>query len=351
MNNRRLSVLLASDGNRSRWNEYLEGKKGLPPLSRYEWKYILEESYGITMFPIMAADEMQNIRGILPVYIVKNYAGQSMLFSLKFGLIADTVEVVEALHNKLKDLMNELNVIDATITSGYTPFDFAGSSVINKTVILEISNSEETMWNALRTKTRNMIRKAKKEGISIERGKQNLEEFYHVYTERMLQKGVRIHSIKYFQNIFKWLGDNAELFVARSAGKIIGGMLLVFFNSTGAYIYGGSVIDRGASPNQLLLWEMIKFCVENNISSLDMGESAEGSGVHNFKIWAGGVPKDIYYYNIYRGKPAKQSLITNPLAYCSGTILRLSSHLIMKHGFTSMKRRVGLWKRLKGPLQ
>ena len=345
-----MKVDFAINKDKSRWNGYCEKQINLPPLSRFEWKDILENSYGAKVFPILAFDDQDQVCGILPLYEIKDYSGRSNIYSLKFGLVADNTQVAESLVKFANQLAQERNATKMTLSSGYYPYQLNANHTLAKTVTLDILPSENEMWKNIRGKARNMVKKAMKDGITVEQGISNLEEFYSVYSSRMLQKGVRIHSLNYFNNIAKHLGEQTQLFVARKSGEIIGGMFLIYSGDSGAYLYGGSMVDRGTSPNQLMLWEMVCFCISKGIKFLDLGESIEGSGVYNFKIWFGGIPEDIYYYN-YPNKSARIPTLLRPAKFLQGNLLRYSSYFLLHYGTPCLKRKAGIWKRQKGPLQ
>jgi len=345
-----MTIFIAKDKDKNSWNNYCERQVNLPPLSRFEWKYVLENSYDVEVFPIIALDDQDQVCGILPIYEIKDYSGRPNLYSLKFGLIPDDANVAEGLVRFANQLAQERNSTKLTISPGYDRYELNADHNLTKTVTLKIIASEDEMWKSIRGKARNMAKKARKEGIAVEQGVNNLEEFYSMYSNRMLLKGVRIHSLNYFQNIIKHMGDQTQLFIARKNGDLVGGMFLLYSGDTGAYIYGGSLIDRGTSPNQLLLWEMVCFCISKGIKYLDLGESIEGSGVYNFKIWFGGTPKDIHYYD-FQFDSAKMPALLKPAISLYGQFLRYSSYIFLHHGTPRLKRKAGIWKRQRGPLQ
>ena len=345
-----MKIKLATDNDKISWNGYCEKQINLPPLSNFEWKYVLEKAYGKKVFPIMTLDDQEHVCGILPVYEIKDYSGRTNIYSMKFGLVAEDNQVASNLVKFANRLAQERNATKMTISSGYNQYKFDIQHTIAKTVTLDILPSEDEMWKNIRGKARNMVKKATKDRITVEQGINNLEEFYSIYSHRMLQKGIRIHSLNYFQNIIEFMENQTQLFIARKNNDIIGGMILIYSNNTGAYIYGGSLVDSGTSPNQLLLWEMVCFCISKGIKYLDLGESIEGSGVYNFKIWFGGKPKDIYYYNIPCNSTNIPALfkLTRLLRR---NILRYSSYFLLHYGTPWLKKKAGIWKRQKGPLQ
>ncbi len=260
-----MKVDFAINKDKSRWNGYCEKQINLPPLSRFEWKDILENSYGAKVFPILAFDDQDQVCGILPLYEIKDYSGRSNIYSLKFGLVADNTQVAESLVKFANQLAQERNATEMTLSSGYNPYQLNTNHTVSKTVALDILPSETEMWQKIRGKARNMVLKARKDGITVEQELSNLEEFYSVYSTRMLQKGVRIHSLKYFKDIIEHMGDQTQLFVARKGCEIVGGMFMIYSGDTGAYIYGGSLVDSGTSPKQLLLLEVVCFCILKGI--------------------------------------------------------------------------------------
>tara|TARA_B100002051_G_C16744951_1_gene646926 strand:- start:8265 stop:9302 length:1038 start_codon:yes stop_codon:yes gene_type:complete len=345
-----MKIILANSEDKNRWNNFCKKHNSLPSLSRFEWNNILNSTYNVNTFPILSLDEKGVVTGILPIYKIIDYAGMPNFYSLKFGLIADSDLIANDLVSFAHRLSQEQGASNINISSGYKFFPQIQNQTITKTITLDILESEDEMWNKIRGKARNMIKKARKDNLVIEQGINNLKEFYSIYSYRMLEKGVRIHSSLYFQNIIEHIGDKVELFIARKDSKIIGGMFMIYSGDTAAYIYGGSMVNRGTSPNQLLLWEMVRFCIGKKIKFLDLGESIEGTGVYNFKIWFGGAPKNIYNYNFSWANENKFGL-SKALNFLRRDFLRYSSYLILRHGTLGLKRRVGIWKRQKGPLQ
>jgi len=345
-----MQVRLATIEDSTRWNDYCQKQANLPPLPNYEWLQVFEDTYGVKIFPIVALDESNEIRGLLPIYQIFDYMGNPNLYSLKNSLIADDIDTIHKLIGYTEQLAQERNAKQVIITSGYHRLELPNHFMPIQTVTLDISPNEDEMWMFIRGKARNMIKKATKDGIVTKQGIHHLKEFYEMYSQRMLQKGVRIHSLAYFENIVKYMENQTQFFIAKRDGETIGGMLLVYGKDTGAYVFGGSLVGRGTSPNQLLLWEMIQFSIKKGIKNLDLGESAAGSGVYNFKVWFGGTPRDIHYYK-FTYEPKKKSKITHLIQVLRGQFLRLTSFALLQYGTPGLKRKAAIWKRQKGPLQ
>ena len=342
-----MKIKIINDNYCKSWNDYLISKKKYSPYAFYEWSKIIENTYDISCIMIAAFNSKSEICGIMPLYKIKDYFNKLTLYSFKYSFIYEDDSVCKGLlefvdnYSKTNNI-NGLVISPHNIKNKLNEFDF----IRTKTVKMEIENSEEKMWSVIRSKTRNMIKKARKENITIRHGDKNIKEFYEIYKCRMLKKGVRVHSFNFFDNIKSTLNNNMEVFIAEKDNNIIGTMFLVFFGENGAYAYGGSKISKGASPNQLLLWEMLKYCMSNGIKNLDLGESDEGSGVYKFKIWFGGKPEEVIYFS------KKYNLISpfSSLNLFVGNFKRIISYFLIKYGTDYLKEVAGLWKRTKGPL-
>jgi hypothetical protein len=91
----------------------------------------------------------------------------------------------------------------------------------------------------------------------------------------------------------------SEFLLARRDKDPIAGIHVMYGKNTAHYSYSGVVPGHEKDcPVQLLLWEAIKECHRRGIERFDLGEAREGSGVYQFKIWMGGQPKPVYYYDL-----------------------------------------------------
>lgn len=291
-----MAIIIASGRDREKWDDFIKSFD-YPPLNNYAWKEVLEKTYKLKTFFFIALDSKNCIRGVLPTYINEDFKNRKRLYSLRYGLMADKNDTYNELLSYLKQFCKENNIVSNLITSGYQRIETDFQMIAKKTIVLELAHTEEDTWNRLKDKTRNLIRKSVKSGLTAERGFHNLRRFYNIYSLGMIEKEVSILSYIFFENITRKMPDNAELIVARKGNEIIAGILVLFSYPTAVYHFQASLKDyRSYAPNQFLIWEAIKSCIARGIPKLDMGESIEGGNVYLFKINFGGIPKDIYYY-------------------------------------------------------
>ena len=198
---------------------------------------------------------------------------------------------------------------------------------------MKLAGDEKEMWNALRNKTRNMIRKAQNAGLIVEQGFHNLEAFYRIYTRRMLEKNIPIHRYRFFETIAENLKDRVTLLAVKDRSKVVGGLFLLYGQRNAIYPYQAS-LRKGEqlASNQLLIWEAMRFCRTKGIDTLDMGESKAGSPVYQSKINFGGTPREVYYY----GKHARVSSVS------------VLPGLIFSHAPLWLRAAIGPWVKRQG---
>ena len=351
VNDDKIIISLLSEINKDKWNNYLRSKP-IPPLCDFKWKWILENTYNAETHFLIAEDINRNVVGTMPLYFIKDYSGGYMAFTLKYGFSVDSDIIAKKFINYVDKIFEEKNAIYTNICSGQSDYDLEYQKNKSHTVILSLLDDVDVMWSSLSAKVRNMVRKASRDGIVIENGIDKVKEFYSIYSERMIDKNIRLHSIEYFYNIIKYLPNNVQIFIAKRNENIIGGMFLINNSDYGIYIYGGSrIIKKQTSPNQLLLWSMVKYCINQGIKQIDLGESVPGTGVHNFKLWFGGETKEIYRYSSERFNYDKLKFSKNKFLFLKRQILRIGSYLLMRVGPKPLKKYIGIWKRSKGSLQ
>ena len=298
-----MKVIYIDDNNRLLLDKFLNKHPYQPATNVFEWKKIFNTTYNVRIFFIVILDNSNNVCGSCSFYIIKDLKGNYNLYSMRYGIIIENNKAENFLLNFLKEFTEKNNIKENLLTSGKQKI-FQNLIFSTKTTLeLYLEKTEEENWNKLRSKTRNMIRKAFKSNLKSEVGFQNIKDYYDIYVKNMINKKLPIHSIDFFINMKKFLKNNVELIVAKKNNTIIAGIIILFSKKVVTYPFQSALSEYlETSPNQFLIWETIKKCTENKIYRLDMGESTEDGNVYNFKRNFGGIPKKIFYYNNLRKK-------------------------------------------------
>lgn len=192
---------------------------------------------------------------------------------------------------------------------------------LGNTIAMDLS-SPETVWDNLTSKNRNMIRKARKNGVQVYDGRspELYEMFREIYNATMDKD--RAAAYYYFTSAFytSVLGDlpqNARVFYAQlEDGTVIAASIMLAANGRLNYHLSGSQREyQHLAPTNLLLYEAALWGCANGCKSLHLGGGV-GSGedsLYHFKkaFYRGGprrfhIGKKIFLPEIYEQLSAKR---------------------------------------------
>ena len=162
------------------------------------------------------------------------------------------------------------------------------------------NNHAERLINQFHFKTRNMIRKGVKEGITISVDNTALDFLYATHVENMAAVGAKHKPELFFQNIDKFFERNTEykIYVAKQNEKIVAALLLVYFKDVVEYYH--QVIKqeyRILQPNSCLIFQAMVDSSVKGYNWWNGGWSANNHGaLYRFKSRCNS--KD-YLYNYY----------------------------------------------------
>ncbi len=147
-----------------------------------------------------------------------------------------------------------------------------------RTIIVDLSGTEDDILARMKQKTRYNIRLAAKKGITV-RPWDDLPAFHQM----MLVTGGRddfgVHSLEYYQRAFELFHPKgmAELLVAEYEGKPLAALMVFARGQRAWYMYGASNDEeRNRMPTYLLQWEAMRW--------------ARSKGAEEYDLW--GVPDE-----------------------------------------------------------
>ena len=292
------TVREAADSDAAAWNGFVDAQPESSPMARYEWRGVLRDSYRLrTVFLI--AERGGLIVGTLSAFETYGRFGERSFYSVRGGLVVDDAAAERALIDYIHLQTRAEEWSRVLVNSGWNRLPQSEPSQVRSTVQLEIASDPDQLWSSLRGKTRNMIRRAEKEGVQVTSGLHLVDILVDHYHDNMLRLGVAIHSRKFFHNVADRVGPQSEVLVAWHQGKAIASMLLHFGRDVACYPYQNALTAyRSMAPIQMPTWVAMKSCVAHHVRILDMGESRSGSPVFNSKVNFGGMPRPVFYYDV-----------------------------------------------------
>ena len=164
------------------------------------------------------------------------------------------------------------------------------------TLLLDIDASVDAMWKRMESRGRNMVRKAEKAGVVVERcagGPSDLALFYRMLEGTFAKSGRRPpHRLRFYRAMLEHLlpKDRLLFLSARADDRILAMGLFVHDEEEIFFTSGTSLPGVGAyAPNNLIQWSVIQFAVERGLKRYDLGGTGRAS-IDRFKLSLGGYP-------------------------------------------------------------
>jgi lipid II:glycine glycyltransferase (peptidoglycan interpeptide bridge formation enzyme) len=170
------------------------------------------------------------------------------------------------------------------------------------TAYLDLTTGTDTLWKNLNRSTRQSIEKAKKEGVSVSEG--DLDDLYFIYD--LLKKRNRIESPKEFLgSLFHTFSQgHLRVFIARAGDERLSGIVTLIHGDKVTFWIGAPKCSyKGANPNELLLWEAIRWSEEHHYTLFEI-EGADDYSLFPFKRKFNG--KTILYFQMKWFSPTLQ---------------------------------------------
>lgn len=129
--------------------------------------------------------------------------------------------------------------------------------------VLDIKPSEDDLMKGMRKTTRNLVRRAERDGVTIRisRDVKDLDVFEQVYKETADRENFVGFSRKYLEAEFNAFVNDGQVFLAFAEyqGDVISTALITVYGNTGFYHQGASTRKHAKVPGAYLLqWEIIR---------------------------------------------------------------------------------------------
>lgn len=174
------------------------------------------------------------------------------------------------------------------------------------TWILDISKDEGALMREMKKNHRNLIRRAEKDGVSIEAGDSEdyLKEFYAIHMETVARHHFIPFSYEYIRSELEAFRPDRQIriFNARYQGRIISSAIVVFYGSEAFYHHGASSSEYARVPSSYLaLWEAIREAKQRGVGKFNFYGIVEDNpkhpwyGLSRFKKGFGGYESNLVH--------------------------------------------------------
>jgi len=220
-----------------------------------------------------------SLQGFMPINIVGSKAVSIPHFSYGgyLGLQELTLEQTELLLQSLKRKYGDNFLIRdfKQITQNYSDEKIS--------CFLDLQNDAESQFNRFRSKLRSQIRKAIKNGLTVNIS--DIHDFYPIYVNNMHRLGSPHLPKEFFNEIIaNYKNGCIEVFVVKKNEMVLGASIVISFGNFLEVSWAATYKEfNHLAPNMLLYWEMIKYSIKNNMKIFSFGRATKNSGSHRYK--------------------------------------------------------------------
>lgn len=163
----------------------------------------------------------------------------------------------------------------------------------NHTRLVDLTPPEEQLWDDLRSKWRQYVRKAGRQGVRVVRaGEERLADFHRVYVDGAERAGMFARTQETFRLLWRELAPRgmAHLYIAEleEDGEPLATLLLTSAGNRIFEMYGGTTVKgEELRANYLLKWETMVACRDAGFREYDLW-GLPHAGIAQFKGGFGG---------------------------------------------------------------
>ena len=162
------------------------------------------------------------------------------------------------------------------------------------TSVIKLAVDADKIWASFSGRARNMIRKAEKNGVVIERycgDDLSLSCYLNLVKNTFKRQSSRLlHPETFFEQfaLGSLSNESFNFFLAKKDGSLIGGSMFLIDGSRMIYISGATdTVGKSLAANSLLIWSAIKAAKEKRLEYFDLGGHGR-DGIDRFKSSFGG---------------------------------------------------------------
>lgn len=180
--------------------------------------------------------------------------------------------------------------------------------------IISLDKTEDELLEGMHSKHRNVVRKAIKDGLTVECGPEYADVCYDLIKDTYQRQGKSAFSHQHFDQL-KGMSDHVDFWVVKNGEEYQGCAVLLWNKGFSSYyLHGGSAAHPHGGALNLLHWEAIKKMKERGVRYYDFvgarinpepGTKLEG--IQRFKSRFGGEMKVGYMWR-YVNHPLKYRL-------------------------------------------
>lgn len=142
-----------------------------------------------------------------------------------------------------------------------------------RTILVDITGSEDDMLMRMSQSTRRKVRVAQRKGVRVRKGSAaDLESFNRMMQATGARNEFGVHSPAYYRRVYELFApERAALLMASYEGRDLGGLFVFALGKTAWYLYGASSDEeRSRMPTYALQWEAMRWARTRGCTAYDL---------------------------------------------------------------------------------
>ncbi len=142
-----------------------------------------------------------------------------------------------------------------------------------RTIMVDISQSEDEILGAMKSKTRYNIRLSARKGVTVRQGTaDDLPTFIKLIQATSQRDGFGVHDPRYYRDAFQlFVPDHAVLLIAEYEEQPLAAAFITALGKTANYLYGASSnVERNRMPAYAVQWAAIQWARSKGCIQYDL---------------------------------------------------------------------------------
>ncbi|MDR2538522.1 MAG: peptidoglycan bridge formation glycyltransferase FemA/FemB family protein [Bifidobacteriaceae bacterium] len=176
-----------------------------------------------------------------------------------------------------------LEKIDDAIDLGKRAKD---TNLLPETVILDLTKTEDELFRSMTKKTRWNINRSQRNDIEIVEAKNeaDVEACYNVYKSTADEDDFGIHTLEYYQAVFRVLGKFNRVYMVKFQNKVIAFLWNLENKNLSFELYAGATqLGYDMRVNYALKWHAIRQAQAHKVAAYDLN-GLLNDGISHFKL-------------------------------------------------------------------
>lgn len=297
------AVLLGSD-KKNDWDEFVLSHPYTISWHMYDFYKVIQNNYNTKYYPLAVYDG-NKICGILPLYHIRTKRTKDLLISCPYvvagGIVARDLQSAKALFDEALNLSRIHNSCRIILKQYKIKNDMdllTDDNFYNRE--LDLTQSEEELWNGLNTQNQKSILEAEKFNLQLDYPSDDIDGFYEIVFSHHHAKGIPCPSKKWIESKFRFGDYSYKIAMMKLNGLPVAGTMAKSFKKTVSLPY--TAIKNQDHTSEIfaykMYWDLIRRLKQEGLEICHSGRIPNNDTVDCYRLGWGGT-KYPYYYQYY----------------------------------------------------